>query len=68
MRLPLIGPAARRLYGSLEVSDAHFRQTFRWTPIIETKAALAEMAAAWRIELGRSPSLPASRAHRERRV
>jgi nucleoside-diphosphate-sugar epimerase len=45
-RLPLIGPAARRLYGSLEVSDAHFRRTFNWIPAVETRAALAEMAAA----------------------
>jgi UDP-N-acetyl-alpha-D-quinovosamine dehydrogenase len=45
-RIPLIGPAARRLYGSLEVSDAQFRQTFRWVPVIDTKAALAGMAAA----------------------
>ncbi|MBO0764589.1 MAG: NAD-dependent epimerase/dehydratase family protein [Hyphomicrobiaceae bacterium] len=44
--LPLAGPAARRLYGSLQVSDAHFRQTFDWTPAVETKTALAEMAAA----------------------
>jgi nucleoside-diphosphate-sugar epimerase len=42
--VPLIGPAARRLYGSLEISDAHFRQTFHWKPIKETGAALAEMA------------------------
>ncbi len=46
--VPLVGSAARRLYGSLEISDAHFRQTFRWTPAVETKAALAEMAAARR--------------------
>jgi UDP-N-acetyl-alpha-D-quinovosamine dehydrogenase len=51
-RLPLVGPAARRLYGSLELSDAHFRETFRWTPVIETRVALAEMAAAWRAERG----------------
>jgi uncharacterized protein YbjT (DUF2867 family) len=43
---PLLGPAARRLFGSLEISDAHFRQTFRWTPVVETRKALAEMAAA----------------------
>jgi UDP-N-acetyl-alpha-D-quinovosamine dehydrogenase len=45
-RLPLAGPAARRLYGSLELSDAHFRRTFDWIPAVETRAALAEMAAA----------------------
>lgn len=49
-RLPLAGPAARRLYGSLEISDAHFRKTFCWTPVIDTRTALAEMAAAWRAE------------------
>jgi len=56
--VPLIGPIARRLYGSLEISDAHFRQTFGWTPVIETKAALAEMAASWRAEPSGVPSLP----------
>jgi nucleoside-diphosphate-sugar epimerase len=45
-QLPLAGPAARRLYGSLEVSDARFRRTFQWTPAVETRTALAEMAAA----------------------
>jgi UDP-glucose 4-epimerase len=65
-RLPLIGPAARRLYGSLEVSDAHFRHTFRWTPVIETKAALAEMAAAWRGEFGHASRLPPKTARRAR--
>jgi nucleoside-diphosphate-sugar epimerase len=43
-RLPLLAPAARRLYGSLEMSDARFRAAFRWTPPMETRAALAEMA------------------------
>lgn len=46
-RMPLIAPAVRRLYGSLEVSDARFRAAFRWTPAIETRAALAETAAAY---------------------
>ena len=27
----------RRLYGSLEISDAHFRQSFAWSPLIETR-------------------------------
>jgi nucleoside-diphosphate-sugar epimerase len=45
-RLPLVGPAGRRLYGSLELSDAQFRQAFRCMPVIETRAALEEMAAA----------------------
>jgi UDP-N-acetyl-alpha-D-quinovosamine dehydrogenase len=51
-RIRRVGPVARRLYGSLEISDAHFRETFGWTPVIETKAALAEMAAAWRAGRG----------------
>jgi nucleoside-diphosphate-sugar epimerase len=49
-RVPLIGAAARRLYGSLELSDALFRRTYRWTPPVETKAALAEMAKAFSVE------------------
>jgi nucleoside-diphosphate-sugar epimerase len=44
---PLIAATARRLYGSLELSDAHFRRCFQWTPLVETKAALAEMAQAY---------------------
>ena len=46
MHVPPVAPVARRLYGSLEVSDAHFRRAFDWTPAVETKVALAEMAAA----------------------
>jgi UDP-glucose 4-epimerase len=42
--IPLIAPTARRLYGSLQLSDAHFRRAFRWKPMVETKAGLAEMA------------------------
>lgn len=58
-RLPLTGGAARRLYGSLELSDAHFRRAFQWTPAVDTQTALAEMAKAlqgnWRSELRRGP-------------
>jgi nucleoside-diphosphate-sugar epimerase len=43
-RTPAIGPAVRRLYGSLELSDARFRQCFRWTPVIDSSDALARMA------------------------
>jgi len=46
-QVPLFAATAHRLYGSLEVSDAHFRRCFRWTPVVETKAALAEMAKAF---------------------
>jgi hypothetical protein len=39
----VLASAARRLYGSLELSDALFRRSFAWTPIVSTEAALAEM-------------------------
>ena len=45
--LPVLGPVARRLYGSLEVSDANFRHTFAWSPVVETRAGLANMARHW---------------------
>jgi nucleoside-diphosphate-sugar epimerase len=44
---PLIGATARRLYGSLELSDAHFRRSFQWTPAVDTKVALAAIARAY---------------------
>jgi nucleoside-diphosphate-sugar epimerase len=43
---PAIGQAVRRLYGPLELSDARFRQCFKWTPVIDTKDALAWMVRA----------------------
>ncbi|MBX9590016.1 MAG: NAD-dependent epimerase/dehydratase family protein [Hyphomonadaceae bacterium] len=43
-QMPLMAPAMRRLYGSLELSDAHFRESFGWAPAIGTRVALAEMA------------------------
>lgn len=52
-QVPLVAANARRLYGSLELSDAHFRQCFHWQPIVDTKAALAEMAGRFS---GRAPS------------
>jgi hypothetical protein len=39
----VVSRTARRLFGSLELSDAHFRQCFRWAPVVETRAALSEM-------------------------
>jgi nucleoside-diphosphate-sugar epimerase len=45
--LPIVAPAARRLCGSLQLSDAQFRRRFDWTPSVESKVALAEMAAAY---------------------
>jgi nucleoside-diphosphate-sugar epimerase len=61
--LPLAGPAARRLCGSLEVSDAHFRRTFHWTPPVETRTALAEMAAAHAAARGSDAISPAALRH-----
>ena len=45
-RLPLTGATARRLFGSLELCDAHFRRTFGWTPAVETRPALAALTKA----------------------
>jgi nucleoside-diphosphate-sugar epimerase len=45
-RAPAIGPAVRRLYGSLELSDARFRQCFEWMPVVDSRQALCEMARA----------------------
>ncbi|HEX5958518.1 MAG TPA: NAD-dependent epimerase/dehydratase family protein [Hyphomicrobiaceae bacterium] len=59
-RLPLVAPVARRFYGSLELSDAHFRRTFNWTPIVETRAGLAEMAAAHGETRGKNAGRPAA--------
>lgn len=42
---PVLSLVARRLYGSLELSDAHFRRSFDWTPVTDTRIALAEMVA-----------------------
>ena len=52
-RLPLLGATARRLFGSLELCDAHFRRTFGWTPAVETGRALAALAKAYLAEPGR---------------
>jgi nucleoside-diphosphate-sugar epimerase len=41
---PAVGPAVRRLYGSLELSDARFRQCFKWTAAIDSRDALSRMA------------------------
>jgi nucleoside-diphosphate-sugar epimerase len=45
-RTPAVGPAVRRLYGSLELSDARFRRCFKWTPVVESRDALCRMASA----------------------
>jgi nucleoside-diphosphate-sugar epimerase len=44
--IPVIGPAVRRLYGSLELSDARFRHCFTWTPVVDSRDALSRMASA----------------------
>jgi nucleoside-diphosphate-sugar epimerase len=47
-RAPALGPAVRRLYGSLELSDARFRHCFKWMPVVGSRDALSQMArAAW---------------------
>jgi UDP-glucose 4-epimerase len=43
-RTPLLASTAGRLYGSLEMTDQHFRRSFAWTPVVSTRAALGEMA------------------------
>jgi len=42
--VPFVAPVARRLYGSLEISDIHLRRLVAWTPVIDTETALVEMA------------------------
>ena len=43
-KLPVLGSTARRLFGSLEVSDARFRESFGWTPEVGTRMELAAVA------------------------
>jgi nucleoside-diphosphate-sugar epimerase len=44
-RMPVLGATARRLFGSLELSDAHFRRSFAWAPPLDTRTALIELIA-----------------------
>ena len=46
--LPVVGPVARRLFGSLEVSDARLRQAISWTPPTSSHAALVNMGRIYR--------------------
>ena len=48
--VPYAAPVARRLYGSLEISDARLRQSLAWTPVIDTESALVEMARRYLVE------------------
>jgi nucleoside-diphosphate-sugar epimerase len=57
-QIPAVGPIARRLVGSLELSDALFRRGFQWEPWRDTRAALAEMAANYGAERGRARRSP----------
>jgi UDP-glucose 4-epimerase len=52
-RFAPVAPFVRRLYGSLELSDARFRSNLRWTHVVETKAALRRMAESHGGEIGR---------------
>jgi len=49
-RTPLLGATARRLFGSLELSDAHFRRSYAWTPVVDTTAALIDVVAHMRAQ------------------
>jgi nucleoside-diphosphate-sugar epimerase len=53
-QMPGLGPIVRRLMGSLELSDAHFRHSFQWQPVKDTRTALAEMAVGHAAEKGRA--------------
>jgi nucleoside-diphosphate-sugar epimerase len=69
--IPVIGPNCSRLYGSLQVSDALFRETFAWHPVEGSRAALADAAAHF-VDSGRAGlrrlSDSQSNAGRTRRV
>lgn len=43
-RLPLIGPAARRLSAPLILTDEHFRNSFQWTPPNKAEDEIRSMA------------------------
>ena len=49
-RTPVLGATARRLFGSLELSDAHFRRSYAWTPVVDTRAALIDVVAHMRAQ------------------
>jgi hypothetical protein len=46
-----MAPIFRRLFGSLELSDARFRNTFKWTPAVETAIGLRKMALGYRASI-----------------
>lgn len=51
-RMPLFRGAARRLYGTLELSDAHFRRSYAWVPVVDTRTALIELVTHVRTRAG----------------
>jgi UDP-glucose 4-epimerase len=51
-RMPLLGGAARSLYGSLELSDAHFRRSYAWSPVVDTRTALIDVVTHMRAPAG----------------
>jgi hypothetical protein len=59
--IPFVRPIVRRLTGSLELSDAKFRRTFQWRPVVDTRTALMEMATAFAAEKGRAVSARSKR-------
>ncbi len=46
--VPPAAPIARRLFGSLEISDVSLRRSLGWTPVVDTHTALVEMARSYR--------------------
>jgi nucleoside-diphosphate-sugar epimerase len=56
--LPVVGPIASRLMGSLELCDDLFRRSFHWQPVTETRSALMEMAASYAAGKGRALPVP----------
>jgi hypothetical protein len=51
-RMPLLGGAARSLYGSLELSDAHFRRSYAWSPVVDIRTALIDVVTHMRVPAG----------------
>ena len=51
--IPVVGPNCSRLYGSLQISDALFRETFAWHPVEGSRAALADAAISF-VDSGRT--------------
>jgi nucleoside-diphosphate-sugar epimerase len=61
-RLPLLGPALRRLTLSLQVDDSATRTLLDWRPPVAAEAALAETARVFASDQSRRIDRPAARA------